>query len=49
MYKHQINDIKKIDSRFQIARVRQIYDETVRKFNKQKIRLDSTYTLKFLN
>jgi len=49
IYKHQVHDIKKIDSRFQIHRIRQIYEESIKRFNRSVVRLNGRYTLKLLN
>lgn len=49
IYRHRIEDLKKIDSRFQIARLKKIYSQFLKKFNKQPVRLNMVYHLNLLN
>lgn len=49
IFKHKASDIKKIDSRFQLHRIRQVFEDSIKHFNRSNVRINGKYTLKLLN
>ena len=49
IYRHKIEDIKQIDSKFQISRIKKIYKHHLKELNTHLVRLNSAYHLNLLN